>query len=50
VGTGVARGQGKDGVFPRPERAGLDGDVLEEGGREGGREGCVNIEKPQTGG
>ena len=39
MSAGVPRGKGKDGVFPRAERAGLDGDVLEEGGKEGGREG-----------
>ena len=39
VGTGMARGQGEDSVLPSSEGAGLDGDVLEEGRREGGRGG-----------
>jgi len=29
LSAGVTRGKSKDGVFPRAEGAGLDGDVLE---------------------
>jgi hypothetical protein len=37
MGPGVARREGEDRVLSGPEGAGLDGDILREGGREEGR-------------